>query len=364
MKLSQYKNMKNNNIKKNLNFIVPIIILSALSILNMYGASYIGNLYKNIWIRQLAWICISAIAFIIIYKIDTRFLYSKSFIFYIIGVISLILVLFLGRTINGASSWFKIGPISFQPSEIFKMFYILFISYIISKNKSKDFYLLIKVLFLSFIPCILIFLEPDTGVVIMYFLMMFGMIAASKIKKRYIISFLLVALMLGGLFFSCYFFKKDLFIKLFGTSFFYRMDRLISFKNNSSYQLNNALIGVGSSGLFGFGLKSNKIYIPEITTDFVFDLTIINFGYLVGILVIILYCYILISLLKKISKCNNAFNKTVLSGVFAMMFFQVFEHIFMNLGLTPITGITLPFLSYGGSSLLSYAMLFALVVKT
>ena len=168
-------------------------------------------------------------------------------------------------------------------------------------------------------------------------------------------------LILLGIFLGLYFLKKNLFIDIFGTSFFYRMDRLLSFKNNSSYQLTNALIGIGASGVLGMGLTSTKIYIPEAITDFVFDLTILNFGYLTGIAVVLIYTFILIMIYREIYYSKKYLYRCILSGIFWMMLFQVFEHILMNLGLTPITGITLPFLSYGGSSMLSYSMIFAVV---
>ena len=270
-------------------------------------------------------------------------------------------MLFIGKSINGASSWFKIGALSIQPSEILKCFFIVYLSIVINKHKKGDFTLLLKILILTFIPCILIFLEPDTGVVVMYLLIMFGCILASKIKKRYLIIIMGCGLILLGIFLGLYFLKKNLFIDIFGTSFFYRMDRLLSFKNNSSYQLTNALIGIGASGVLGMGLTSTKIYIPEAITDFVFDLTILNFGYLTGIAVVLIYTFILIMIYREIYYSKKYLYRCILSGIFWMMLFQVFEHILMNLGLTPITGITLPFLSYGGSSMLSYSMIFAVV---
>ena len=355
------KNMKKKILIKNLLFLVPIFILLVLSILNMYGASFISPLYKNAFNRQIIWILMSMLVFIIIYKMDMNLLYKTSDFFYIIGIILLILVLFIGKSINGASSWFKIGALSIQPSEILKCFFIVYLSKVINKHKKGDFTLLLKILILTFIPCILIFLEPDTGVVVMYLLIMFGCILASKIKKRYLIIIMGCGLILLGIFLGLYFLKKNLFIDIFGTSFFYRMDRLLSFKNNSSYQLTNALIGIGASGIFGMGLTSTKIYIPEAITDFVFDLTILNFGYLTGIAVVLIYTFILIMIYREIYYSKKYLYRCILSGIFWMMLFQVFEHILMNLGLTPITGITLPFLSYGGSSMLSYSMIFAVV---
>lgn len=355
--------MKNKSLRKNFVILLPLVLLLCISLLNMYGASFISGLYSRNLTKQFLWILIGFGIMYTTYKIDLRFLLKCSGIFYILGCLSLVLVLFFGKNVNGATSWFKIGPFSFQPSELFKFFYILYLSKVISEDKKGGIVRAFKIIFLTFIPCILIFLEPDTGVVLMYLLMMFGLLLAGKVQKKYIILLILTAIAFIGGFFLLYFFNGELFLELFGTSFFYRVDRLLNFKDSSSYQIGNALIGIGSSGLFGLGLTSPKIYVPEVTTDFVFDLTILNFGLLTGILVVLIYAVLLGLLYKSILSSKKKIDRCILSGIFYMMLFQVGEHILMNLGLTPITGITLPFLSYGGSSLISYFMLFALVLK-
>lgn len=355
--------MKNIISKKKFSFIIPIMILLIISLLDMYSASYISSLYRNAFSRQLLWVILGWGIFIIFYKLDKRIIIKHIDILYWIGVISLVMVLIFASPINGASSWFKIGPISIQPSELFKPFFIIYIANMISEHKGKSIVLLFKIVIFTIIPSILIFLEPDTGVVIMYILIMIGALFASPVKKWpiFIFIFLITVVLLG--FFSIYFFNKDLFIEIFGTSFFYRIDRILDFKNNSSYQLNNALIGIGSASGFGYGITHPKIYIPEAITDFVFDLTILNFGYTMGIIVISIYTFILYKIFKLYKNTSNTMNKSILSSIFYLMLFQIFEHIFMNLGITPITGITLPFLSYGGSSLISYFFIFGLILK-
>lgn len=329
----------------------------------MYGAKYISSMYDNNLIKQGLWIVLGLCIMWTFSKLNFNLLIKYSGVLYVLGTMSLVAVLFLGVNVNGATSWFKIGPFSFQPSELFKVFYLLYMSKVITDSPTKGFALFSKILFLTFIPCVLIFLEPDTGVVIMYLLLMFGLMWGSGIKKRYPLLLIGTGLIFLVGFVSLYFLNGDLFTDIFGVSFFYRMDRLLSFKNVSSYQLNNALIGVGASGLFGFGLQHKKMYIPEVTTDFVFDLTILNFGIIGGIFIAIIYAHILWKLFASANSAKNTTEKTILYGTAFMMSFQVVEHIFMNLGLTPITGITLPFLSYGGSSLLSYFLLFGIVLK-
>lgn len=355
--------MKRLKYLKKYRIVIPIITLLVLSLLNMYGASSITNLYKSALNRQALWIFLGIIVTFLTIKANMSFILKHSRIFYYLGCLSLLLVLFFGKNINGATSWFKIGPFSFQPSELFKAFFILYIAHSIGESKKKDFRLFLKIILATFLPCILIFLEPDTGVVMMYMLMTLGALLSSGIPKKYTAILLFSGTLFLVAFLGLYFLNGELFTKIFGISFFYRMDRLLSFKNASSYQLEQALIGIGSSGVKGFGLKSSKVYIPEATTDFVFALSICNFGIIIGIVIVILYAWILYEIWKSGKNAKKMSEKCISYGIFAMMAFQVGEHILMNLGLTPITGITLPFLSYGGSSLLSYFMLIGLILK-
>ena len=340
--------------------IICCILLFILSLLDMYGSTFMSSLFKNAFKRQIIFIIIGIISFLVIYKIDFKFLIKKSFYFYIFGIFTLILVLFIGRRVNGAASWFKFGSISIEPSEIFKPFYIIYLSKIIVSSKKYTF---IKALILTLIPSILIFLEPDTGVVIMYLVILSGLIINSNLKKRGLIISCGVLLILVVFTLSIYYTNKHLFVSLFGSSMFYRIERVLDYKNNTSYQLSKALIGIGSSGYFGHGLTSSKVYIPEATTDFVYDLTICNFGILGGVITLIIFIYLLYNIYRLGLKEKNKYKKVMISGVFYLICYSVFEHILMNLGITPITGITLPLLSYGGSSLVSICMLIGLITK-
>lgn len=329
----------------------------------MYGASFITNLYRNALNKQAIWISLGVLITFLTVKANLDFLLKHSRIFYFLGCLSLLLVLFFGKNVNGATSWFKLGPFSFQPSELFKAFFILHVARILEEEKKKDWCLFLKIIFIALLPGILIFLEPDTGVVMMYMLMTLGAILSSKIPKKYTVILLSTSTIFLVAFLGLYFLNGELFTKIFGVTFFYRMDRLLSFKNASSYQLEQALIGIGSSGVKGLGLTFSKIYIPEASTDFVFALSICNFGLIMGITIVILYAWILYEIWKVGKSSKRPAEKSIAYGIFAMMSFQVGEHILMNLGLTPITGITLPFLSYGGSSLISYFMLIGLILK-
>ena len=140
------------------------------------------------------------------------------------------------------------------------------------------------------------------------------------------------------------------------------MDRLINFWDASGYQIENALIGIASGGLFGLGINSFHIYFPEPVTDFVFALILTNMGLVGALIVLIAFLYfnfLLIRDLKIVKKHQQYF----IIGFLGIFIYQQLEHIMMNLGLLPITGITLPFLSYGGSSLISYFILIGFILN-
>lgn len=302
--------------------------------------------------------------------IGNKFLYNNAYIFYITGVILLILVLFFGKEINNARCWFIIPYLgSFQPSEFMKVFLIITLSRMINdyneENDNPDIFqelkFLLKVLIIVFIPSILTFIEPDTGAVIMYLTITFTMLFIGGFRKRWFIITIAVASSLLTAFLGLYFLKQDLFIDVFGTSFFYRMDRILNWSNSSGLQLTNSLTAIGSAGFFGHGFNNTPIYFPEMQTDFIFAVFSSNFGMLGAILLIILISYFDINLITTVNKATNMYDKYAIGGILAVLLFQQVYNISMTIGLLPIMGITLPFISYGGSSLLSYMFLLGII---
>ena len=187
------------------------------------------------------------------------------------------------------------------------------------------------------------------------------MLFISGIRKRwFIIAFLIIGVVLGiGA--LLYFQNQDLFIKILGTSIFYRIDRLTDWSNSSGLQLGNSLIAIGSAGVFGHGLNHTPIYFPEMQTDFIFAVFASNFGLLGSSLLVLLIIFFDLSLIHTVSKTTDFTDKYAIGGIIAVLLFQQVQNIGMTLGLLPIMGITLPFISYGGSSLLSYMLLVGMI---
>ena len=271
---------------KFLKYLIPLLTLSLIGLLTIYmSKSTISNYYSYFY-RQIIYLIIGLVLLFIMKNINFAYIKKYSLIFYMFSIILLIYVLLFGNTINGSKSWINLFGISIQPSEFAKISLLLCIDLYIETK-----YGLLKSIIMLIIPSILTFMQPDTGTVLFYIIIFFSIFLSLKLKKRYYISLFSLAFIIVSLYFYLYFFKSDLFIKLFGTSFFYRTDRIINFLDNEGYQINNALLGIGNGGIFGNGSKY-IVYIPEAITDFMFANILMIWGFVGGIIVIINYIYI------------------------------------------------------------------------
>lgn len=342
--------------------IIPLFIIMIISLLNMQNARALSTLYEHNLIKQIIFFGIGIILVIIINKININTILKYSKYYYYISVLLLVLVLFFGKNINGSTAWFDFKLFSFQPSELVKLTLTLYLSSIAAVNK-PDFKLILKVIIITLIPSILVFLEPDTGAIIFYFLIAITVLLVAGIKKYWFVILGIIIILLLGTFILLYIYNQEILINLIGTSFFYRVERLITFSTESSYQLENAIIAMGSASIFGSGLNKVSLYIPEAPTDFIFAFNISNFGIVSGIIVILCYLLIDIFLINKYLTVKQKQIKLVLISFISIFFFQQFINIGMNLGLLPIIGIPLPFLSYGGSTIIIYFMFLGIILN-
>ena len=251
-----------------------------------------------------------------------------------------------------------------------KISLIITLSMIITKFLKKDkksmkdeFILLLKLFIITLIPSILTFLEPDTGVVIIYFLILLTSLFFLKLNKKWYLIFSLGLVFLIVTVLLLYVFSNDLFMNILSNNF-YRLDRILNWKNASGYQLENSLITISNSGLTGFGNSIQKqFYLPEPQTDFIFTSYVANFGFLGASFLILIILIFDTTILRLVTKKINQEDKYILLGVFIMLFYGQIQNIGMTLGLLPITGIPLPFISYGGSSLLSYLFIGGIILN-
>lgn len=349
---------------------------------------------SSLLLRQIMWYVISftCMGFLIYLGNDTIYSFTKYAYWFLLGAL---IYLFISKhvvtrffgydvnlpfvvPINGATSWFQFpGLGSFQPSEFMKVVLILITAGVIDEHNAQklfdsyesDLQLFRKVLVWAVPPLILIFLQPDTGVCLIILFSLLVMIMCSGIKQLWIITgCLLVIGVLGG-FFYLYIFNNSLLTSLFGANSLYKLDRIKGWLDpeadilHTGNQLYTALMAMGSAGITGHGMQLNLVNIPEAQTDFIFAVIGQSFG-LLGTLFVVGLCLILDLRLLRIAVLSKVMKeKYYISGVLGMLLFQQVQNIGMIIGLLPITGITLPFISYGGSSLLSYFIAISIIMN-
>lgn len=363
--------------KKKLALDKPLFLLllffAIISIITIKSAmTYLSQDLGNLALKQIVWYLVGFALIFFILFIKNEQIYKTVWYLYITFNILLVLLLFIAEPINNSKCWFIFPGIgSFQPSEFMKITLILTLGVMIQNFKTKynnptvkeEFFFLIKTFIIVLIPSVLTFLEPDTGAVMIYFIIYLTMIFLSGIRARWFIVGLIIITTLLSILFGLYYFKKDLFIDLVGTDLFYRIDRLFDWKEGTGFQLENAKAAIGSSGWFGHGFNKTPIYFPESGTDFIFAVFASNFGFISSVLLLLAFLYFDYRLLTLRDQKKKNQSNYILAGIVAMLLFQQIQNIGMTLGLLPIMGITLPFISYGGSSLFSYMIMIGIALN-
>lgn len=353
--------------------LIIVTIFAFISLLTINSAmTYIPASNGNLVLKQALWYLIGIALVLVIMHFKNEYLYRNAFVLYIIFCILLFLLLIFGEPVHGSKCWFKIPYIgSFQPSEFMKIILMLVLSVMINNYKAQyndpkikeEAIFILKTFIIFLIPSVLTFLEPDTGSVIMYFIIYISMMFAGGIRLRWFVILVAIIGIIITAVLLIYGLNSNLFVKIFGTNLFYRIDRVMSWKDGEGMQVTNALASIGSAGVFGHGYNNTPLYFPESATDFIFAVYASNFGLVGGIFLIGLILAFDIRLIRLIDKKIIMPDKYVLIGIISCLVFQQVENIGMTLGLLPVTGITLPFISYGGSSLLSYMLMLGIIMN-
>jgi len=350
-----------------------VLIFFLISVVTINSAlTYLSSDVGNLALKQVIWYGVGLVLVFIIFKVKNEYLYRNAWFFYILCNLLLLCLLLFAPAINNSKCWFVIPKIgSFQPSEFTKISLMLVLGTMINNfrldyeepSTKEEFIFLLKTFIVVLIPSILTFLEPDTGAVIIYFIIYISMLFASGIRLRWFVILGGLALLAIALVLGCYFTSEKLFVSIFGNNLYYRFERVFNWKSGSGLQLENALAAIGSAGVFGHGYNKTPIYFPESGTDFIFAVFASNFGLLGCFLFLLLLLLFDGKLFFIAVKKIPLTDKFVLAGIIGMLIFQQVQNIGMTIGLLPITGITLPFISYGGSSLLSYMILIGIILN-
>ena len=359
--------------KINFKIVIPILLMAIVSIITIYSAlTYTSKSLGNLALKQAIWYIVGFILVFILLRLKNEYLYRHAWFLYIIGNVLLLWLLLFATPINNSKCWLVIPGIgSIQPSEFMKVFIMLALATMIHNFRSDyknpsvkdEFIFILKTFLVVLVPSVLTFLQPDTGAVIIYLIIYLVMMFTSGIRIRwFVIAFVILFCILGTILWL-YFFKEDIFIKMFGSSIYYRLERLFDWQSGSGLQLENALAAIGSAGFLGHGFNKTPIYFPESSTDFIFAVFASNFGF-VGVLVLLaIIIYFDVNIIRLARRKIYDTDKYILTGIVAMLLFQQIQNIGMTIGLLPITGITLPFISYGGSSLLSYMIMIGIILN-
>lgn len=355
----------NKKILKNLDYgiLICTIILLAIGLIALYSATQ--NTGYTEFKKQIIWICVSIPIMIIIIFIDYESIARISPILYGIIIIALIAVLFM-EPINGATSWFNIGSISIQPSEFAKVIVIIFLAYYISKvqEKGKDqisrFTRILIALAIVGVPILLIVLQPDYGTAFAFIIATVLMLFTAGIKKRYIITGLLLVVILVPV---MYFFVLPEHAKT-------RIDVYLNPNldpRGAGYNIIQSKLAIGSGEFFGMGLlKGNQTQLGFLypkTTDFIFAVIGEEMGFVVAAGVIISYVILITRSIYIAKTAKNTLGSCIAIGICGVFVFHMIENIGMTMGLLPITGVPLPFVSYGGSSMLTNLIMIAILLN-
>ncbi len=332
------------------------------------------------WTKQLQWYIIGFVGMYAVYKFGNERIYSCIWIIYWILLISLLLLALkhqfglpvpFASNVNGATSWYSFPGFGVQPSEFMKMAIIIVLSKIVQDHNEEytlhnfetDCKLLMKVAAVSLPPCLLIYLQNDAGVTMIIAVSVIFLLFASGLQMRWFIIGGIIALFGIIAITYIFLFNQELFKTIFSghkAGRFYGWLDPEGTYGQEGYQLFNALLSYGTASIFGHGFQSVVMNFPEAHTDFIFAVICQGGGLVAGIITLIAIVSLDICILK-IGIQSDEKGRCLTTGLFGLLFIQQVWNIFMITGLLPITGITLPFLSYGGSSLLSYMLIMGMI---
>lgn len=358
--MENFSNKRINLIKVNIEYYFIFIIAVLLLVIGMvmvssasmpFGESYYNDAFYFIR-KQIIWSVISIILLFIFTKIDYHKLakISNFLILISIGLLAIVLIPPLGVKVGGSSRWINLPFFNPQPSEFVKIAVIIYVSDVLNK-KYRDIYKIKTILFPAFIFLLiitfLIFMEPDFSVVVTIWLIIFILMFVGEVRFRHIIGigFAWVAFSVGYLFLENY-----------------RRERIFAFLNKSSqasgsnFQINQSLIALGSGNIFGVGLGNSLqkySYLPEANTDFIFSILGEEFGLVGTTFVVLLFMLFAFFGIRIAMKAKDYLGRMIAIGITSLITIEAILNISVSVGVVPVTGMALPFISLGGSSLMS-----------
>lgn len=339
---------------------VATLLLSLIGIMMIYSTGLGDKTGAFLWVRQATAMGFGVLGLLFLSRLDYNFFHKAAGVLYVLSLILLVLVLFFGQEIRGAARWFDFGFFSFQPAEFSKLALIVFLANFLRLKQpmlQKFRYVLWSGVYPGIIA-VLLMLQPDLGSAIIHVAIWTGLLLISPAPRRFLLYLLVIFLIISAA--SWVLFLRD-----------YQKDRIRSFVNPAAdpqgqgYNVLQSIVAVGAGGIYGRGLargpQSQLQFLPERQTDFIFASLVEELGFIGGGLVLVLFFLVFVRLIKIAGKAREIFGAYLVGGFFFLILTQILVNVGMNLGLVPVTGVTLPFLSYGGSSLLLTFLLVGMV---
>jgi len=341
------------------------LLVSAIGVVMVYTASRgfliaLGDSPSTYLKRQVVWVVLGVVAMAVLAFIDYRQLESVAMLLYGVAVFALLAVLVphIGQSATGSQRWFNLGPLQLQPSEFGVLAVILAVAtYCTRRTEGLSWGDVVKVLIMAGIPIVLVMVQPDLGTAIIMTIVLLVMLAVAGLPTR-----ILVMLVFGGALLVVVALEA-------GLLHHYQITRLTSFLNQDSthltkaqktalYNLDQAKSAIGSGGLLGTGLlhgaQTNLGYVPEQQTDFIFTAVGEQLGFIGSTAVLVLLGVVSWRVMRAGQLARDSFGRLLCAGVFTFIAFSTFENVGMTVGIMPITGIPLPFVSYGGTAVLCF----------
>jgi rod shape determining protein RodA len=384
--------------------LVLVLALVGIGLISIFSATHDVN-QSQIFYRQLMWGVIGFIGMMIAAMLPIRTLQRLTWVLYGVMLLVLAAILVVGSTVKGSRSWLGVGGIGGQPSEFMKVATILALATFLSRSETTiaDFKDLLKTLAIAAIPMVLILGQPDLGTAIVFFATLMPILYWAGVSNFFLIAILvpiivafgalfgtvalLVAMLIGGA--LLYYFRENRFAAAvaFGISLAvglsvqilferlptYQQKRIFIFLNpeadplGAGYNVVQSKIAIGSGGFLGkgflHGTQTQLNYIPEQWTDFIFCVTGEEFGFLGGSLVLILFIALILHAMKIASISKNRFGSIGAIGIAGVLVTHVFINAGMSMGIMPVIGIPLPFMSYGGSALVAMMVMAGLLMN-
>ena len=360
--------------------ILSVFLLAIISVLTIYSTTVLqtdGGIGTTI--MQLVWYGIGIIAAAIVMHFDSEQLWKVAPIAYGAGILLLFLVLiFYDRNtyyLQGAKSWFRFGSVTFQPSEVVKVALIIMLARVITEHNMQiddrtektDMNLLLKIAMWSAPPLLLVILQNDLGTTLVFLAIIIGMTFLSGVSWKILLPVFGTIGAIGSLLIYLVVYNREVLLNFgFQNYQFARIDSWLDPFGDSTgdaYQLAQSMKAIGSGKLFGKGLGVSEVYVPVRVSDMIFSTIGENFGFIGGCFLIFIYFLLIYQMIRICFDTKNEFYAYMATGVIMMILFHVLENIGMTIGLLPITGIPLPFISQGGSALLGNMLGIGLVMS-